>query len=706
MPDMVQDDDLQWLRERCSLSSERIKDLASEGSGIVSSAGGAAAEALDRYFTVTAQFIAYTGHVYEMLQSGEYALLGEKELAQINRQLCESILPSEYGHSYANPAYCCRELGNELGQMLSWLFTEVRALVPLAFRDRLSDMAAVQELFLGVLSDIEDGDDSPRTIRDDIYWYISDYADQTIPYRIRETLDPSLSFYRDIIMDAGSGDTAYLYRYGEPVPDDALRVSRYLSGLSQDVIDGMAGTFVSGYLRGFETAGIDLSSKKYVQIRAFTGFERVIRSAVTAFEAAGLECIIFGKAALSISKNPQNAGFGSVSINPQYDFDHSMDRGLYLDSALCERISAQTEAAYEKYDGLARLLAGPALMDVFGQEPFEPAARTENVRLTERQAQQNVRLSAEISDITYRHVDAAGISFTIIAWPLPSIGKDFGSVMKEMIRVNNLDNDMYRRIQQRIIDAMDGADHVRVLGAGKNKTDIRVSLMKITDPASQTVFENCCADVNISLGEVFTSPVLGGTDGVLNVSGVYLGSLYYRDLTIRFRDGFAAELSCSNYEDAEENARFLRQNLLQGHDSLPLGEFAIGTNTTAYSMARRYDISDRLPILIMEKTGPHFALGDTCYSHCEDRAVFNADGREMIARDNEHSLLRKTEPEHAYYNVHTDITIPYDEIGAITAVFADGRETDIIRDGRFCLDGTQELNTALDEGPRSRREKQ
>ena len=34
--------------------------------------------------------------------------------------------------------------------------------------------------------------------------------------------------------------------------------------------------------------------------------------------------------------------------------------------------------------------------------------------------------------------------------------------------------------------------------------------MKINNPDKETVFENCLADVNIPLGEVFTSPVLKG----------------------------------------------------------------------------------------------------------------------------------------------------------------------------------------------------
>ena len=53
------------------------------------------------------------------------------------------------------------------------------------------------------------------------------------------------------------------------------------------------------------------------------------------------------------------------------------------------------------------------------------------------------------------------------------------------------------------------------------------------------------------------------------------------------------------------------------HPKLAMGEFAIGTNTTAYVAAQKYNIADKLPILIAEKMGPHFAVGDTCYSWSE-----------------------------------------------------------------------------------------
>ena len=51
----------------------------------------------------------------------------------------------------------------------------------------------------------------------------------------------------------------------------------------------------------------------------------------------------------------------------------------------------------------------------------------------------------------------------------------------------------------------------------------------------------------------------------------------------------------------------------------------------------------------------------------------------------------------AYFNCHTDITIPYDELGELTAVDGGGREYQIIRNGRFVLEGCEELNRAFEE---------
>lgn len=156
------------------------------------------------------------------------------------------------------------------------------------------------------------------------------------------------------------------------------------------------------------------------------------------------------------------------------------------------------------------------------------------------------------------------------------------------------------------------------------------------------------------------------------------------------------DYTCENFASEEENRRYIRENVLYHHDTLPMGEFAIGTNTTAYVTAKKYDVAGRLPILIAEKMGPHFAVGDTCYSWAEDTAVYNPDGKEIIARDNEVSIQRKTDVGKAYLGCHTDITIPYEELGSIEVLCADGSRIPIIQNGRFVLEGTEELNEPLE----------
>ena len=202
--------------------------------------------------------------------------------------------------------------------------------------------------------------------------------------------------------------------------------------------------------------------------------------------------------------------------------------------------------------------------------------------------------------------------------------------------------------------------------------------------------------MNIPLGEVFTSPVLTGTQGILHVKEVYVEDYLFKDLRMVFKDGKVTEFGCGNFPESEEQGKDLvKQVIMRGHSWLPLGEFAIGTNTTAYAMAQKYQIGSKLPILIAEKTGPHFAVGDTCYSFAEDSPMYNPDGKEVIARDNEISLLRKEDMSKAYFSCHTDITVPYSELGDIVAVGKDGSRITLIRQGRFALEGTQGLNEAL-----------
>lgn len=331
-------------------------------------------------------------------------------------------------------------------------------------------------------------------------------------------------------------------------------------------------------------------------------------------------------------------------------------------------------------------------METFGEIPFAPEKKKEACTLSSHQQKLQVTYDNEAGQIVNRYIKGEERSFTIIAYPVMEIGEQFEEIFKETVKINTLDNHLYREIQQNIIDALDKGETVHIQGKEGNATDLTVKLHHLENPEKQTNFENCVADVNIPVGEVFTSPVLKGTNGTLAVSRVFLNGLEYRDLKIEFTDGKISGYSCGNFDSEEENRNFIKENLLYHHDTLPLGEFAIGTNTTAYVMAQKYQIGHLLPILIAEKMGPHFAVGDTCYSWCEDTAVYNPDGKEIIARDNEVSILRKEDISKAYLGCHTDITIPYDELDSIRVQTPDGDWVSIIEGGRFVLPKTEALN--------------
>lgn len=678
------------IRERYDLAMERILEIPSEER---------VAEPYRSYFNQMAAFTAQIEELARLQLREDLDAFTLEELQQLNDRLYADILPEHYTESYANPAYAVRMLGADLGPLLSAFYAQFRAAIVFAYECRLTDITILCETLIEIYNMFEDSEPQARAVRDVLYWFFSDYTDVTLTYRIREQLDPGLSFAKDIIVESDLSDLRYLYRFGEYISDSELQIASYLNSLPEETIEKMASTYTEGYRKGFAVMGRELSKKKTVSIRYELGFERMIRAAIRQFEEMGLEVILYRAAVWSVTMSPnRKIGYHGTSANMQFDYDHRYDQTIYLDKAFKERKLAVLRTAYENCKKLAAEYAGPAVVETFGEDGFEPVNKPEAYSLSEKQEELQIAYSNEAMPMVNQYIPGDETSFTIIAFPVPAIGKDFAEIFHETIRINTLDYEEYKKIQQNLVDVLDQAEYVTVTGNAEagNETRMKISLHALTDPAKQTNFENCVADVNIPVGEVFTSPVLAGTEGQLHVSQVYIGDFQFKNFRMEFKDGKITNYSCDNFADPEEGKKLIRQQILKNHDTLPMGEFAIGTNTTAYAVARKYGIMDKFPILIAEKTGPHFAVGDTCYSWSEDSAVYNPDGKEIIARDNEISLLRKEDVSKAYFGCHTDITIPYSELGDITAVCGDGRKLPLIQNGRFVVAGTEKLNEELD----------
>ena len=686
------------LQERLELALLRIREIPGEDFQ------GAELQPWKEYFTTVAKFLLLIEDTRQFLEQGKQATATLEELQQRNRALYEDILPENYENSFANPAYAVKMLGEEFGVLVSFLYTEMRSLIGFTYEGRLDELVIRMELFSEVYAafvyEQQENHKLPTyaAIREILYWFVSDYADVAAEERVREMVCPENNFAAAILRTADFTDLRYLYAYGEYVGENELKMAEFMNSLPEETVHTMADTYTEGYRIGFEVTGKDLSKKAVVDVRYQLGFERMMRRALENFEKMGLQSVIY-RAASSILYNPSiyKNGFYSVSPNRQYEFDHKDDKALFLDKMYCSRKLEVMHTAFEKYKKEARGYAGPAVVETFGEKEFEPVNKPESLKMTDEQSALLVENRTQMGQLQRQYIIEEERSFTSIAFPIPEVGDCFEKLFRETIQINTLDYKKYQRIQQTIIDALDQADHCEIKGCNGNHTDLKVNLWKLKNPAKETIFENCVADVNIPVGEVFTSPVLEGTNGVLHVTRVFLNGLEYKDLEITFENGKIQNYNCANFATEEENKAFIKENILFRHKTLPLGEFAIGTNTTAYVAAKKLGVESKMPILIAEKMGPHFAVGDTCYSHAEEVKVYNPDGKEIVARDNEVAALRSVNPSKAYFNCHTDITIPYDELAELTAVKKDGDRITIIQNGRFVLPGTEELNEPLQE---------
>jgi aminopeptidase len=673
------------ILERYDLSMERIEGMVSEESVM---------QPYRAFFCKTAQFIVLIQELVRNIQRDELENKTMEELKAFNDSLYADILPDNYKTSYANPQFAVEMLGEDYGKYLSFLYTEIRAMIVYAYENRMTDITIYNELFIEVYNAFEDMEElTPEKLKNILYWFVSDYSDMTVEYRIREQLDTNLSFAADIIRNEDLSDLRYLYKFGEYITENERKTATHLNSMTEEQIDSMARTYTEGFRMGFVLGNKDLSKKEIVNIRHTIGFERIVKRAMEQFEEMGLRPSIFRAAVNSIHRKQQHKlGYYGAIANKQYEYDHKADNAIYLDKAFVERKLGVLRVAYEKYKTEASKFAGPAVMEIFGEHPFEPMSKPECLRLDEKQQKLSVEYDMEAGQLVNEYIKGEERSFTIIAYPVPEIGDNYEEIFDEIVKINTLDYKLYEGIQQTIIDALDQGTYVEIKGYKGNKTNLKVQLNKLNDPEKETNFENCVADVNIPVGEVFTSPVLAGTTGILHVSQVYLNELKYIDLEITFEDGKIKDYTCKNFDNEEDNKKFIKENVMYNHDTLPIGEFAIGTNTTAYMVAKKYNIADKLPILIAEKMGPHFAVGDTCYSWSEENKVYNPNKKEIVAKDNEVSILRKEDVSKAYVNCHTDITIPYEELGEITVVTPDETKITIIKDSRFVLAGTEELN--------------
>lgn len=634
------------------------------------------------FFAQASQFILKLQNLEMQLSPSYFKKKDFHKLIELNDDLFSELYTENYSYSYANPTYCVKILGENLGQLISYFYTQIRSNINYVFNHQIYKLYELNQVFIMSYNYVRDHPISYNNLKKIILAPRFDENSRERYYSYKLSHDTNYKQFTDIIEQADLNDLRYLFRLGHYISNNEIRLAQFMNRYPIEKIKALASIIVKAYFRSFEESNKNISIKKTVGFFYKIGLERLYRQVFLEFRKRNLESTVLN--------------VYSTSPNKQYQYDHKFDRALYLNEEFSKLELQRVIEGLRQNKDILDGYSGAVVFAKFGEKPFTPQNKSDNLKLDDIQKEKLRSLNNDLLKIRSKYLRPSETSFCMIAFPIPEIGDDFEEIFAATVDINSLDSEKYERIQQSIIDVLDQAELIHLQGKNGNLTNLQIKLNKLTNPKEETNFVNSGASSNIPVGEVFTSPSLTETEGLLHIDESYHGSIRFENLKLEFIDGYISNYSCTNFEDEEDNKKFIEDHLLFPHKTLPMGEFAIGTNTLAYVISKKFNILNVMTMLILEKTGPHIAIGDTCFARREELKIFNKfNKKEVIAKDNEKSILRNSNLHEAYTNVHRDITIPFESINFLKAITRENGMINIIKNGRFVLEGTQDLNIPL-----------
>ncbi|MCR5430750.1 MAG: leucyl aminopeptidase, partial [Eubacterium sp.] len=106
------------MEERYELVIEKAKEILSESS---------VDEKYAAFFEDAAKLILLIDEIKEKIEEDFFDKASLEELADFNKKLYEEIEPENYQASFANPTYAVKNLGDEYGQMLCFVYSSLRS---------------------------------------------------------------------------------------------------------------------------------------------------------------------------------------------------------------------------------------------------------------------------------------------------------------------------------------------------------------------------------------------------------------------------------------------------------------------------------------------------------------------------------------------------------------------------------------------------
>ncbi|MDE6203008.1 MAG: leucyl aminopeptidase, partial [Lachnospiraceae bacterium] len=130
-------------KERFLLAKNRIQEIKDEN---------LLQPEFQEYFKKMAEFVGLICDTWTFVSADGPARSSITELKERNYRLYEDILPENYQDSYGNPACSVRKLGEGYGQLLSFLYAELRGMIPFVYEKRQEDGGIRMELLLEIYS--------------------------------------------------------------------------------------------------------------------------------------------------------------------------------------------------------------------------------------------------------------------------------------------------------------------------------------------------------------------------------------------------------------------------------------------------------------------------------------------------------------------------------------------------------------------------
>ena len=128
--------------------------------------------------------------------------------------------------------------------------------------------------------------------------------------------------------------------------------------------------------------------KRIVEIRYQIGNERVVKKIMEKLSGLGHDFVIYRAAVNAVTKNGlEKMGYYGACPNKQYEIDHQMDQGLFLNKKYIERKRDVMKNAYEANKELAAQYAGAIVIEPFVEHKKGEACKLEAISLNERQKQ-------------------------------------------------------------------------------------------------------------------------------------------------------------------------------------------------------------------------------------------------------------------------------------------------------------------------------